>query len=112
MGVRHGEKLKIPFLVGAGAFVSGWAVLTASFVCSDPDYEIMESREKVAQVLSAVTTSLTVVAGAALLSMSDGSPVASGDGGIVKLNPTTLGAAATAVFVLGWINVFTHNALV
>jgi hypothetical protein len=110
--VRYGERIKIPFIAGAAAFVSGWAVLTASFVYSDPDFDIMEKREKIRQVLSAITSSLTVVAGAALISMSDGSSTLPNlTGGKVKLNPKTLEAVAATVFGLGWLNVFTHNAL-
>jgi hypothetical protein len=112
-GVRYGERVKIPFLVSAGAFVSGWAVLTASFVYSDPDFDIMATREKVAQALSGLTASLTVVAGAALISMSDGGSRIGpgGSSGTVGLNPGTLEAVAAGVFGLGWLHVFAHTGL-
>jgi uncharacterized membrane protein len=63
--VRGRDKLKLPLAAGASAFVGGWGVLTAAIVHSDPEYEDMDTDEKIGRVIQSATSSLMVITGAA-----------------------------------------------
>lgn len=102
--VRYKESLKFPISVGATAFVIGWAILTTAFVYSDPDYEKMGRDEQVGRVIQAVTSTLTIITGAALISMSDSS-------GAVPHTAKTMEAAAVTTFALGWVNALAVSSL-
>lgn len=107
--VRARDKLKLPLAAGAAAFVAGWGVLTAGFVHADPDYSDMGSQEKMGRVIQSATSSLVIVTGAALISMTDAGVAPAG--GTVPLNSRTLEAAAVATFVMGWLNAVAISAL-
>ena len=108
--VRARDKLKLPLAAGASAFVAGWGVLTAGIVHSDPDYADMGKHEKLGRVIQSATSSLAIITGAALISMTDSDVVAAA-GGVVPLNSRTLEAAAVATFVTGWLNAVSVSAL-
>ena len=109
-GVRGRETLKLPLSVGASAFTLGWAVLTAGVVHSDPEFPEMGRHEKIGRVVQSVLSSLTVITGAALISMSDNS-VVTRTGSTVPLKTTTLEAAAVLTFVTGWMSTVSVSAL-
>jgi hypothetical protein len=108
--VRGRDKLKFPLGVGASAFVAGWAVLTAGVVHSDPEFGEMGKSEKIGRVIQSITSSLIVMIGAALISMSDNPLLPSSDAA-VSLNTHTLEAAAVLTFVAGWVNTVSVSAL-
>lgn len=58
---------KIPFPVGAAMYVAGWAALTASFIFSDPDYQVMAREEKSGRVIQAVVASMVVISGTVVM---------------------------------------------
>jgi hypothetical protein len=109
--VRYRASLKMPLGVGASAFVAGWGVLTAAFVFSDSDYKYMAHTEKAGRVTHAIVSTLTIMTGAALISMSDRG-LQGGEGtSAVALTPKTLEAAAVSTFVLGWANAVAVSCL-
>lgn len=108
--VRGRDKLKLPLAVGASAFVAGWGTLTAGIVHSDPEYADMGNHEKAGRIIQSALSSLTVIAGAALISMSDNT-FAPASGATVPLQPRTLEAAAVATFVAGWMGTVSVSAL-
>lgn len=113
-GVRYRKKLKIPLAVGSTAFVGGWAALAAAIFYADPDTATMDTSEKVGRAIQSATSTLMVIAGAALISMSDQSQGLVGlapEGAAVPLTPSTLEAAAVTTFVLGWANVASVSAM-
>ena len=63
--LRYTEK--IPFPVGAAVYVAGWAALTASFIFSDPDYNVMGDSELSGRVIQAVVASMVVVTGTVVM---------------------------------------------
>ena len=110
--VRYGSRMRVPTPVGSALFIAGWATLTAAMVLADPDYSTMGSHEKAGRVTHALAATLTVILGAALISMSDNRvAVAAQPTSTVPLTQKTLDIAAVAAFVVGWGNVVSVTAL-
>ena len=114
-GVQYRSSLKMPLAVGASSFVAGWGVLTSAFVYSDPDYDQMGREEKVGRVTHSVASTLMIILGAALISMSDRSdglsPLGVQGSSVVPLNGKTLEAAAVSTFVVGWASAVAVSSL-
>jgi hypothetical protein len=89
-------KDKIPFPVGASAFVVGWAVLTAAIVHSDPDFEDMATPEKTGRVIQSLVASMVIVSSSAIMTQKTARPVQ---------------ILAIITFVLGWVDVVSMSAL-
>lgn len=109
--VRFRAKLNnLPLAVGAAVFVAGWAILTSAVVLSDPDFKDMSGSEQAGRVTQAIASTLTIISGAALISMSDAGVLPTGSS-TVPLSSTTLEAAAGSTFALGWVGLVATSAL-
>jgi hypothetical protein len=111
--VQNRAKFKLPLSVGSAVFVGGWAIVTAAVALSDPDYHVMSAIEKSGRVTQALTSTLTIVAGASLISMSDGGMLSSAarSAGVVPLSRRTLEAVGGVTFALGWVGLVATSAM-